>query len=110
MNRRYSDTPIAGTYYTRLVRGGPRCPVRIWYGPPADPLTGELLDRSWRWQSELLGEEADAWHLAGRVHPISRGEYDYLLATYKHAVTHEPDMPEACPRTPYDLDTMEPHF
>ncbi|HEX9947375.1 MAG TPA: hypothetical protein VGA98_07540 [Allosphingosinicella sp.] len=30
-------------------------PVRIWYGPPLDPETGEEMDRSWRWQIYVGG-------------------------------------------------------
>jgi hypothetical protein len=40
----------------RLVSGGMSVAIRIWNGPPADPVTGELLDRSYRWQAAANGE------------------------------------------------------
>ena len=34
-------TPVAGYYRARLVSGGVRGGVRLFYGPPKDPVTGE---------------------------------------------------------------------
>lgn len=105
--------PIAGFYKSKLVRGGPWVAVRIWFGPPADPITGEELDRSHRWQAEIDGKLArqvwDAWpYCAGQ--PIDEAEYRYLTAMKRHAVTYEPEMPEASPRRPVDFNKLKFDF
>lgn len=60
--------PTSGFYLyrallERLPNGrwlrGPEQPVCIWFGPPSDPVTGELLERSYRWQALLDGRETD---------------------------------------------------
>lgn len=110
----HPSQPIAGHYRTRLVAGGPWCPVKIWHGPPADPVTGELLDRSPRWQATLRGEPYDGdvielW-LRCAGHPISKAEHDYQVAMHKHATEHEPRLPEAAPKTRIDHHKMPPIF
>jgi hypothetical protein len=88
-----------------LVKGGVMCPVRVWEGPPVDPGTGEVLDRSPRWQAEVNGEEADidrVWPWCAR-RPISAKEYAYRMARLEHARDHEPAMAEAQPTTKPDL-------
>jgi hypothetical protein len=93
------DQPQEGYYRTRLVRGGPLVPVRIWFGPPNDPVTGEPLDRSPRWQALVNGREHDAaaiWNwCAGN--PITGAEYDYMLRVKDWAERHAPHEPEANP-------------
>lgn len=57
-------------------------PCRIWYGPPLDPETGEELDRSWRWQATLAGEEVALeriWPWAG-LNKITEEAYLNALA------------------------------
>jgi len=106
------DMPVAGFYKTRLVRGGPWCPVRIWHGPSFDPATGEWCARSHAWRACLNGEQVDIWRVwpgcSGR--PIGEAEYRYLRAVGAHATAHEPDMPEARPWMPVDLGAMRPLF
>ena len=63
-------TPREGYFRFRLVSGGVRGGVRIWYGPPHDPLTGEVMDRSWRWQAEFDGEYVEF----DRVWPTCTGD------------------------------------
>lgn len=96
------DIPEAGCYRTKLVRNGPWCGVRIWHGAPADPESGELLDRSHRWQAEINGNPCDVdqvWpYVAGR--PITEAEYRYLVALSKHAKAWDPALPEAKPTQP----------
>ncbi|MFC4255415.1 hypothetical protein GRI97_08240 [Altererythrobacter xixiisoli] len=69
--------PTEGYYRHRLVFGGVRGGVHIWYGPPHDPDTGDEMDRSWRWQAEFDGDyiELDrVWpDCAGE--PISEADY-----------------------------------
>lgn len=70
-------TPSAGYYRARLVSGGVRGGVRIWFGPPKDPVTGEEMDRSHRWQAEFDGEyvEIDRIWPDCAGDPISEDEY-----------------------------------
>lgn len=51
------DKPVAGFYRMRLGAGQLRVALRLWYGPPLDPVTGEELDRSWRWQAHTADGE-----------------------------------------------------
>lgn len=88
-----ADTPVAGFYRVRLVRGGPWVAVRIWYGPPHDPETGEEMDRSWRWQATRDGKVADidrVWPWCG-ANPITEAEYQSLTdrAAYVRAFSHD---------------------
>lgn len=104
--------PVAGFYAMRMVKGGVRCPVHIWYGPPHDPVTGEELDRSWRWQATLDGHPAEldtVWPYCARE-PIDQAEHDYLVSLRCWAVEHAPETPEAAPRQAVDLGSMPPAF
>lgn len=106
------DKPVAGFYQTRLVRGGPFVAVRVWFGQPYDPATGEYCDRSYRWRAAIDGEQVDVWRVwpacSGR--PISEGEYRYLRTMSAHAKTYEPMMPEASPRKPIDWNRLNITF
>ncbi len=110
----HASHPIAGHYRTKLAAYAVWSPVRIWHGPPADPVTGELLDRSPRWQATIRGEpyDGDVIELWTRCagNPISRVEYDYQVAMHAHATEHEPDMPEAAPKSRIDHHKIKPIF
>ncbi len=98
-------TPTPGFYRYRLVRGGHPVGVRIFYGAPRDPVTGEEMDRSWRWQATANNAPIDlerVWPMCGRE-PIDEAEHDYLAARQAWAAQHAPDAPEADPRRPIDL-------
>ena len=74
--------PVAGFYRYRLRSGSVIGGVRIWYGPPLDPETGEELDRGWRWQAQFDGEPVDldrVWP-TGAGNPITEAEYRALVA------------------------------
>lgn len=87
-------------------------PVRIWWGPPADPETGELLDRSPRWRIHLAGTEFDGepvrlgnitiyavtdfWPTCATA-PIDEREYAYRLERQAWAAIYDPDDPFATP-------------
>lgn len=110
------DTPQAGFYWRRFVKGGPKIPVRLWHGAPIDPETGEELERSHRWQAMVNGDLVtgdtaviEVW-ISCAGNPIDEAEYDYLLALKNHAVRHEPDLPEAAPNSPIDLHRMPTLF
>jgi len=83
-------------------------PVRIWFGPPFDPDTGEELDRSWRWQVLVNGQTLEAYAASRHREPAEqleriwprcagtggpsaedRKEYDFLIATIEHARQHD---------------------
>lgn len=110
------SSPVAGFYRTKLVKGGPWVPVRIWYGPPLDPETGEELDRSPRWQALVNGEEVDGpnevewvWVWCSNK-GITEAEYRYMLAKKEHAEKFAPELPEASPREKIDLNKLPPLF
>jgi hypothetical protein len=91
------DTPIAGFYRFRMRSGGALCGVRIWHGAPLDPVTGEELDRSHRWQAQVNDDPV----LLERVWPkcaadaVDEAEYQYLCAVQAWAKENAPDSPQA---------------
>jgi hypothetical protein len=87
-----TDTPVAGFYRGKVRGGGALCGFRIWYGAPLDPLTGEELDRSLRWQAQCNGEYIDierVWPQCGRM-PITEIEYNHHCAKQDWAREHIP--------------------
>lgn len=108
------STPTAGFYRVKLARGAVWSPVKFWFGPPADPVTGEPLDRSPRWQALVRdqlwdGDPIELWTwCAGQ--PIGENEYEYLCAIHRHASVHDPTQPEAAPREAVNHLTMKPLF
>lgn len=107
------DQPQTGLFKRRLVKDGAWVPVKIWYGAPLDPDTGEELDRSPRWQA-LEGDRPsdDVPHtwLYSCDHPIDKAEYDYLMALGRYSVAHDPESPEARSHKPIDLHRLKPVF
>ncbi len=99
------STPVAGFYRCKLVSGGVRGGVRIWFGQPLDPVTGEELDRSLRWQALFDGEPVDldrVWPgCAGD--PITEDEYHRYVARARWARENAPDSAYASPRRKVDL-------
>lgn len=93
------DTPIAGYYRMRLRSGGVFVGVRIWFGVPLDPTTGEEMDRSLRWQAHANGAYIDL----ERVWPkcaadaITEAEHDYLTSLHAWGKEHAPNSPQANP-------------
>lgn len=107
------DSLEEGFFKTRLAKGGRLVGVRIWHGPPVDPVTGEVLDRSWRWQCEVEGEEFSlekVWPYCTRW-PSDAEEYEHLKSLRAWGVEHMPDSPEANPyRKATDLLDMPSLF
>lgn len=93
------DTPIAGFYRARLRSGAVYVGVRIWFGPPKDPVTGEELDRSHRWQAEANGQYIDLERVWPRCadEPINASEYAYLMTRQRWAEDNAPDSAMADP-------------
>lgn len=107
--RASADALVEGCYLIRRdhQRRVP-LPVRIWWGPPADPETGEPLDRSPRWQVSVAGqivdEEplrvgcslftslADFWPACAK-HPITIEDHDYRLSLARWAGEYDPNDP-----------------
>lgn len=87
------STPVAGFYRHRLRSGSVIGGVRIWYGPPHDPDTGEVMDRGYRWQAEFDGDPVDfdqVWP-GCTGSPISEAEYRALVARREWARKNAPD-------------------
>lgn len=118
--------PRAGFYATRLVKGGPRVAVRIWFGPAV--IDGEEQDRSHDWRCEVDGRtdrvELDkatgyrcrvalpvevAWPFCAK-HPIPEAEYRFLLAHSRWAKAEAPHHPKASPRQAVNFNTLRPPF
>ena len=99
------DVPVSGHYRMRLRQGAVFSAIRIWHGPPLDPVTGEELDRGHRWQCTINGQLADlerAWPRCA-ADAISKAEYDYLIGRQAWAQQHAPGSPDADPTKPIDL-------
>ena len=98
------NVPVAGFYRFRRRKAAIFAPLRIWYGPPHDPVTGEEMDRSWRWQAELAGELIDVeyvWPACAR-NPIDRETYDRMNRRREWAEEAAPDSAYADTRRAYD--------
>ena|ERR1700761_6994641 len=114
--------PTAGYYATRLVKGGPRVAVRIWFGNAL--IDGEEQDRGVDWRCEIDGRsdfvERDretgykcrvalhidsAWPFCAKD-PITEREYSYLVAHSGWAKEHSPHHPKASPQQRVDFNTM----
>lgn len=103
--------PKAGFFRHRLRGGSIAGAVRIWHGPPHDPVTGEVLDRSWRWQAEFNGEYVEfdrVWpECAGS--PITEADYRVMLRRAEWARQHAPNSAYAKPGKRWDpLSSSEP--
>lgn len=103
--------PVAGFYRMSLGRGSVDVGIKLWFGPPSDPITGELLDRGYRWQALADDEPMEfeaAWpKCAGD--PISAQEYRRLVARKAWAREHAPDSSYAQTGRRRDpLSTREP--
>jgi len=108
----FNEEPECGWFKTRLVKGGPWVPARIWMYQPIDEDTGELVGDE-KLQCEVNGQHADADEVWSRLcgNPISEQEFNYMTATRRHAAFYEPDHPAANPRQPIDwLTAPIPQF
>lgn len=98
------ETPVAGHYRMRLRSGGAFVGVRIWFGQPNDPVTGDPMDRALRFQAEINGTYAEIDRVWPRCagDPITEAEYRHLCATQQWAQQHAPDSALADPRRKLD--------
>lgn len=96
--------PTEGYFRHKLRSGGVYGGIRIWYGAPLDPVTGEELDRSWRWQADFNGEPVEfdqVWPVCAGD-PISDDEYRRYIARHEWAKEHAPGSGYADPRKRLD--------
>ena len=85
--------PAAGFFRFKMRSGGVYGGVRIWFGPPHDPVTGEELDRSWRGQAEFNGQPCDfdrVWPACCAM-PITEIDYNRYCARTDWARRHAPE-------------------
>lgn len=107
-----AETPVAGFYRIRLGAGTVALAIKIWFGPPHDPVTGEEMDRSWRWQvqaddGELL-ELDRVWPACARS-PITEADFHARQGRRRWAQSSAPDSAYADRRKRYDpLSTATP--
>lgn len=103
--------PVAGFYETQLVMGGPRALIRLWYGPPHDPVTGEEMDRSWRWQALCNEDPIDfdrVWPKCA-ASPVDQEEVQRMTRRFRWAKENAPDSAYAKPWKKLDpLDQANP--
>lgn len=98
------EKPMPGYYRMRLRGGAVWGVVKIWWGQPADPITGETLDRSYRWQAHFNGEliEFDrAWPACARQ-PATEADYHNAIRRQEWAQQHAPTSAYADPRARLD--------
>ncbi|HEX7856219.1 MAG TPA: hypothetical protein VF503_21290 [Sphingobium sp.] len=97
-------TPTAGFYKMKLRSGGHPVGIKVWFGAPLDPVTGEELDRGHRWQALANDRAIDldrVWPRAGHE-PIDAAEYRYLADLQSWAEKNAPDSPQANPHRRID--------
>lgn len=105
--------PVAGFYRFRLRADGIRCGIHIFFGPPGDPVTGEILDRSPRWQCFVNGRYFDdfsrVWPACTKE-PITEADYRRYCARLQWAEQHAPASAYADPRRFHDRLTAPLEF
>jgi hypothetical protein len=98
-----AEIPTVGTYRVRMRRDGPPCAVRIWFGAPVDPATGEAMTetRGASFQATLNGAAVEldkVWPGCARD-PIDKAEHDRIA---RLALTTDEDDPFYDPRRRID--------
>ena len=95
------DRPEPGFFQTRLVKGGPLVPARIWVDDTVPDRPAVLL-------AEVNGRPSDAWRIWPSVagNNITEAEFHHLSRVVQWAETSVPHAPEANPREPINLATQ----
>jgi hypothetical protein len=107
---RIDDEPQAGFYKRRLVKNGPWVAARIWLDAELDE-DGALASEE-RMRCEVGGTERDAadqWSYLSS-HPISRGDYEFMLADQRWCEANAPNEPLARPGEPIDFNKLDLQF
>jgi hypothetical protein len=104
--------PECGFFKTRICKGGPFVPARIYIEQEVCPDTGELLsDEVLKCQVNGRDKDPfDQWYwLAGNPIPIA--EFNYMVASADYARDYEPNTPKANPFKKVDwLNVPTPEF
>lgn len=113
------ERPETGYFVTRLVRGGPEVPARIWR-PCACTVNGgddqqchdwrDTCDRYPHLQGEIDGTYADLWRVWTGGRRTTESHWRYMTDVARWAETHAPQDPTANPKQPIDLGAMPPVF
>jgi len=109
-----NDTPQPGHYKTRVVRNGPFVPARVWINVPERDEAGDLMDDEGL-MMEVDGEFVNGQHMDQKWlwmigNPITKQEYDFMIADSDHAQKYRPGDPKSQPTKPIDLSTQPPIF
>lgn len=98
-------TPRPGYWAARLAKNAPEIGIAILWEVTPDPYVPQnSMDRSPVVTGYINGKEVDCanWSPDHRLNtmrrrPITKAEYDWLLADRRWATAHEPESPEANP-------------
>ncbi len=108
-------------FAVQLAKGATAVPLKVWFGHPIDPDTGETLtERPAIWRTCLDGDDINAYTCpnvfwtdkpgpaAIKGKEIDADEYEFLLRRNAHARTYVPTAPEANPRKTIKLTELPP--
>lgn len=115
------NRPLTGYYKTKLVKGGPFVPARIFRNCCCTVNGGDdNIGHPWRMscdrfpqlRAEVDGQARDPFQIWSWVakHPITEAEFRYMTDMRDWAEENAPALPEADPRTPVDIDSIPPMF
>lgn len=96
-----------GFYRVRLVKDGPWVPVHLAEHVERDAAGDPIADAEYRLEidGDVILNFGPKYPQGLLGEPITEAEYDYMRATTRHAVAHEPTHPAANPYAPIDLMT-----
>ncbi len=104
------SVPIEGYYKIKMRAGGVVHAVHLFYGPPSDPITGDVLDRSLRWQASLddgsLADFDDVWPKCA-ASQIDESEWLRYVARCRWAKENASASAYADPRKKHDLFSID---
>ena len=100
-----------GYFKMQLAKGAIWSPVRIWQGFGWEPKCHHARGL-WCWRALLNGAPVRLERVwpACVWFPIRRTEYHYRLSLFRHAVRHEPNLPEASPHQKVNFEELEFDF
>lgn len=117
----HDGQPHEGHFVTRLVKGGPEVPARIWR-PCHCTINGGDDNRVHDWRDscdrfpalacEVDGRPVDpleAWTWLAKQ-PIGRAEFEFMTADAEWCRQHAPDDPKASPRQKVDWNAINISF
>lgn len=112
MTTRRVDELKAGYYKLRKTKGGVWVAAELIWGPPEDPITGEALDRSWRWWVKVNGRYDPKMNLYRVTNSprITKAKHDSMVEVHNWAVENARALPEANPHRPVKLERMASLF